>query len=67
VVDLALPGTDRRALRLLAFTGDRIRDLGTVAHPAAITTAIVALDLDGDGREELAYGLDDGSLVVLRF
>jgi hypothetical protein len=65
VVDLAVPGADRRTLRLVTFAGGEFRELQRVGHSAAIATAVIAADLDGDGRNELAYALTDDTLVVL--
>jgi len=65
VVDLAVPGADRRTLRIVTFAGGSFRELQRIGHSAAIASAVVAADLDADGRPELAYALADGLLVVL--
>ncbi len=65
VVDLAVPGADRRTLRIVTFAGGEFRELQRAGHSAAIETAVIATDLDGDGRNELVYALADGTLVVL--
>jgi len=65
VVDLAVPGADRRSMRIVTFAGGRFRELQRVDHATPIASAIIAADLNGDGNPELAYALGDGSLVVL--
>lgn len=65
VVDLAVPSADRRTLRVVTFAGGEFRELQRIGHSAAIGSAVIAADLDGDGRQELVYALADGLLVVL--
>jgi hypothetical protein len=65
VVDLAVPGAERRTLRLVTFAGGRFRELQRIGHSAPIRSAVIAQDVDGDGRKELVYALADGLLVVL--
>lgn len=65
VTDLAVPGAERRTLRIVTFAGGQFRELQRVGHSAAIKSAVVAADLNGDGRQELVYVLADGTLVVL--
>jgi len=65
VVDLAVPGADRRTLRIVTFAGGRFRELQRIGHSAAIASATIAIDLDRDGRKELVYVLADGTLVAL--
>ncbi|MDP6706332.1 MAG: VCBS repeat-containing protein [Alphaproteobacteria bacterium] len=65
VLDLVLPTAARRGLEILTFLGRRFAELATVQHESAITTAIEAGDLDGDGLVELVYGLEDNTLVIL--
>ena len=63
--DLAVPSDDRRSLRIIAVAEGRVRDIARVRHEARINSAIHAADLDGDGKMEIVYGLDDATLVVL--
>lgn len=63
--ELLLPAADRRKLRIISFAGGRFRELGTVTHGAAIVTDFQVRDRDGNGRADVAYGLADGTLVVL--
>lgn len=65
VADLAVPGADRRTLRIVTFAGGEFRELQRIGHSAAIKSAVVGADLDADGKDELVYALADGTLVVL--
>ncbi len=64
VPDLALPDAARRRLRVVTFAGGRFAELAAFPHDARIRTAILATDLDADGRPELLYGLEDGRLMM---
>lgn len=66
VLDLALPDARRTALRIITFRDGRVAELDNVQHPAQITSAIRAADLDGDGQHELIYGLANDLLVAIR-
>ncbi len=66
VPDLAVPGAARRSLRIVSFAGGRFRDLARLGLPADIVTAIAAAELDGRAGTALAFGLADGSLVVVQ-
>ncbi|MDJ0944879.1 MAG: VCBS repeat-containing protein [Kiloniellales bacterium] len=66
VPDLAVPANGRRSLRIVSFAGGTFAELDTVPHDAEIATAILATDLDADGRPELLYGLEDGRLMLAR-
>jgi len=63
--EIIVPGSDRKRLHILSFAGRRLQTLAAVEHPRPIATAIHGLDLDGDGRTELIYALDEGTVVVL--
>ena len=65
IVDLAVPGVDRRSMRIVTFAQGRFRELQRIAHSAPVTSAVIAADLRGDGRRVLAYALGDETLVVL--
>jgi len=65
ILDLAVPGPDRRTLRIVTFAGGRFHELQRFGHSAVIKSAVIATDLDGDGKQELVYVLADGTLVVL--
>ncbi len=59
IPDLAIPGADRRTLRIVTFATGRFRELASVTHAAAIASAIVLRDDEGGRR--LTYTLLDGS------
>jgi hypothetical protein len=63
---LYLPNARRSGLRQVYFADGsyQIRDLAR--HRWPIVTALVAADLDQDGRKEVIYGLGNGELMVLR-
>ena len=66
--DLAIPDAWQRALRVVTFKGGRFAELARIDHDGeSIVTAIVAADIDGDGREEVVYGLSDGRVVAIQF
>ncbi|MEE8395549.1 MAG: VCBS repeat-containing protein, partial [bacterium] len=65
VVDIALPGLARETLRVVTLAGGSLTSLAEVPLGREISTAIIAADLDGNGRADLALGLADGQLVVL--
>ncbi len=66
--DLALPGAWQRMLRVVTFKGGRFAELARIGHDGeSIVTAIVAADVDGDGRQEIVYGLSDGRIVAVHF
>jgi hypothetical protein len=65
VVDLAVPGADRRTLRIVTFAGGQFHELQRIGHSAPIGSAVIAADLNGNGQQELVYALADGTLVVL--
>lgn len=63
--ELILPAAGRRKLKILSFAGGVFRELGEIAHRAAIVTDFQVRDRDGNGRPDIAYGLSDGTLVEL--
>lgn len=66
VPDIAVPDAARRSLRIVSFADGRFSQLVRLDQPSAIVTDIVAVDLDGRAGAELAYGLADGSLTVVK-
>jgi hypothetical protein len=66
LLDIILPTQDRSVLKAVTLIDGELAELQSVSNASAITTSIVAIDLDGNGLEEIIYGLDDGSLVVIR-
>ena len=66
LLDIILPAQDRSVLKAVTLNDGELTELQSVSNTSVITTSIVAVDLDGDGREEIIYGLGNGSLVVIR-
>jgi len=64
-VDLLVPDAGRRGLRLISFAGGAFRELGRLDHRQPITGDFQVADRDGNGRDDVAYGLADGTLVEL--
>lgn len=65
IADLAVPGADRRSLRVVSFAGGMFRELARTAHATPIVSAIVAAPLaSGAG---LTYSLADGSTATTAF
>ena len=67
VADMAIPDARRSTLRVVSFAGGRFADLARIPHRSAVATAILAVDLNGDGRPDLIYGLADSTLVAVLF
>ncbi len=63
--DLLLPDATRRSLRLVSFARRRFTELGRLEHEREIDTAFTVGDQDGNGRDDIAYGLADGAWVLL--
>ena len=66
LLDIVLPTQDRSVLKAVTLIDGELAELQSVSNASVITTSIVAIDLDGNGLEEIIYGLDNGSLVVIR-
>lgn len=65
VVDIALPDARRLALRIMSFAGGQARELYRAQHAVPIETAILSVRLTINGNEGVAYGLVDGTLILL--
>ena len=63
--DIVLPTAGRGDVRLISLAGGTARDLAVIRHGAAITTDFAVHDRDGNGRPDIAYGLADGTHIVL--
>ena len=64
--DIIAPAQDRSVLKAVTLVDGELAELQSVSNTSAITTSIVAVDLDGNGLEEIIYGLGNGNLVVIR-
>lgn len=63
--DMAVPDAQRRALRIVTFAGGSFAELDRIESPSPITTAVIAAVLPPDKVAAIAYGLADGTLVVV--
>ena len=63
--DILLPTAARRGVRFISLAGGAVRDLAAIRHGAAITTDFAVEDRDGNHRPDVAYGLADGTHIVL--
>ncbi len=64
--EILLPDAARRSLVMVSFAGRRFEELGRLAHQRPIVTDFLVGDQDGNGRDDVAYGLSDGTWVLLR-
>ena len=67
VIDIVLPDASRRNVKAMTVRGGRFGELAIARHAAEVKTNIVAAELDGQPGEEVIYGLEDNTVVVLRF
>jgi hypothetical protein len=67
VVDIVLPDASRRNVKAMTVRGGRFGELAIARHTTEVKTNMVAVDLDGRPGEEVVYGLEDNTVVVLRF
>ncbi|WP_428606007.1 FG-GAP repeat domain-containing protein [Sedimenticola sp.] len=65
IADLAVPAVGFHELRLIAIIDGTLTEVRRVVHGSPIATAIQVTDLDGDGDQDLRYGLADGQQVEL--
>ena len=66
VPDMAVPSANRRTLRAVSFAGG-FSELTSVPVGGKLATAIITADLDGDGKNEILYGLENDRLKMIRF
>ena len=62
IVDIVLPSQDRRELRAVTFARGNLKTLGTAKLFRAVTTALVAADVDRNGKTDIVFG-DEGGFV----
>jgi hypothetical protein len=65
--DIAVRTQDKRSMAILRYRNGALQSRGSVGHDANIVGPVLAADLDGDGKAELIYALDDGRIIVARF
>ncbi|MBT3330248.1 MAG: hypothetical protein HN394_01970, partial [Rhodospirillaceae bacterium] len=62
---LYLPDAHLHGIRQVYFAEDGYRVQALPGHEQPIITALMAADLDGDGFDEVVYGLGNGELRAL--
>ena len=63
-IDLALPSSDRKHLRIMEFSQGRLKEIGTASLPSAIDKAIAVV---GTGAKTIfTLGLEDGTVYEVR-
>lgn len=63
VPGITVPGAHRRSLRIVTFAGGRFAELRNLKYGAEITTAILPANSGTQIRQDLVFGLADGTLV----
>lgn len=64
VMDIAVPDTTRTSLMVVTFVRGNYAVLAQATHESEIVSRIRARDADGDGKADLVYRLEDGSVVA---
>jgi len=67
VIDIVLPDASRRNVKAMTVRGGRFGELAIARHATEVKTNILAAGLDGQPGEEVVCGLEDNTIVVLRF
>ncbi len=65
VPDLAIPNSARTALRVVTFDQGRFAQLFSQSLDAEVVTAVIAADLNGNGKPDLVFGLKNQKLIAL--
>jgi hypothetical protein len=65
ITDMIVPDAGRGYLIGLTFAGGAYKELFRHQMEGRLATNVVAGDLDGDGRPEIAYGTGDGKVSIL--
>ena len=64
--EILLPDATRQTLRVVSFARRRFAELGRLAHERPIVTDFLVGDQDNNGRDDVAYGLADGTWILLQ-
>ncbi|MCW8891602.1 MAG: VCBS repeat-containing protein [Sedimenticola sp.] len=65
VPDMAVPAIGFHDLRIISVVNGALKEINRVAHSSPINTPVEVKDLDGDGDQDLTYGLIDGRRIQL--
>ena len=63
VPDLVVPAVGFHDLRVISVVNGMLKEISRVTHSSPINTPIEVKDLDGDGDQDLTYGLIDGRQI----
>lgn len=63
--DLVVPAPGFRELRFISIVDGALQEVRKLSHSSPIVTALEIVDLDGDGDQDLRYGLADGRQIEL--
>ena len=66
IADLLVPDTRRRDLQLVRVRDGQLESFGRIENRGEIRSGLLQADLDGLPGDEIAYLLDDGTLVIVR-
>ena len=64
VAEVIVPDASRRAMTIVRFNGVEPKVVAKVSPAGRVAHRLVVHDLDGDGRPELTWGSNDGTVVV---
>jgi hypothetical protein len=65
IPDMALPGAERRSLRIVTFAWRKFEELRKLNYGSKIVTAILPANFGTQVYPDLVFGLEDGTLVVV--
>ncbi len=63
--DILLPRQDRTRIAAVSFAGGAFREIAAFELDAPVETSMVLVDIEGDDRPDVVFGLADGRLVAL--
>lgn len=64
IAEVIVPDGSRRAMQIVRFDKSKPEVIANVSAAARVAHRLVVYDLDRDGRPELVWGAEDGTLVV---
>lgn len=67
VSDIAVRVQGKKGMAVLSYRGGVLQPIGNVLHDVNVVGPVLAADLDGDGKAELIYALEDGRVIIARF
>lgn len=67
IADLALPNSDRTAIRIISFAGGSIAEALKIDLPAKIVTEMITVRPFGEKRNAIIAGLSNGQVALVRY